>query len=352
MSPSWLRAIETASTDAIRRAARKESFDPFGLPELRSQIQGWLPHYGAFVETNQMCIVSGTQQALQLIAATVIRPGTTVFVPEMCYLAAQEVFRDYGGRIKTLPVCPNGINLEPLKSALQSDEVSLVYVMPNGHFPTGWSCSRKQKQELLDLAQQFQFAIVEDDYFAGFYYEKTPPQTLMSMANAEVPMYYLCSFSNMLHPSFRLGLMACPQEAVLQMERRKFLADTYSSPVLQYILLGLFESGELMDHLEHERLSFQNARDSAIKSCSKWLPQDYFAHPPECGLAFWVESPSKLGLPFFQSCLHEHVLVMPDESFSLRDTRFGFQVNFAAVDPSSLDEGIHRIARVLRKLQA
>lgn len=348
--PELLRKLQSVAAEAVWLATSEESFDPFGLPALRSALQGWLTQQGVYADEHQICVVNGTQQALHLIASLVVDPEATVFVPELVYLAAQEVFRDFGAHIRTLPMGPDGIDLQPLQEALLTEQVCAVYAMPNGHYPTGWSWTKTQKETLLALAERHQFAVVEDDYFAGFYYGAQPPESLLAMAGEQVSVYYLSTFSHVTHPGFRLGLLVCPNVMVDRMRRAKFLADTHTSTVLQHMLLALFESGLLADALPGLRQRFRAHRDLAVESCRKWLPDSFSVHSPESGLSAWVAAPGKLGIPFFRACLEEHVLVMPDEVFALSEPADpGFQVNFAAVEPDVLDEGIRRIGRVLRR---
>ncbi|GMA65520.1 aminotransferase [Alicyclobacillus fastidiosus] len=331
-------------------ATMEESFDPFGIPELRSRLQGWLTLYGAYSRLEQLCVVSGTQQALQLIASLEVTQDSIVFVPEMCYLAAAEIFRDHGAHIRTLSIGSDGIDLRPLEQALKSKRVSLVYTMPNGLYPTGWSYSIDQKQKLVEWSQTYQFTLVEDDYYAGFYYPEKPPVSLLSLAKPTTPLYYLASFSHLTHPSFRLGMMVCPNEAVQKMERKKFLADSHTSTLNQHFLLKLFESESLEDSLSLKRAVYRQRRTDALVSCARWLPTACTYHPSDCGFSSWVTTPQKLGFSFFYACLEAGVLVMPDEAFSLTDTHAGFQINFAGIEAQYLDEGIRRIARVLHHL--
>lgn len=344
-----LQFFQAHVQECVRLATMEESFDPFGIPELRSRLQGWLTLYGAYSRMEQLCVVSGTQQALQLIASLEVTQDSIVFVPEMCYLAAQEVFRDHGARIYTLPIGSDGIDLSPLEQALKSRRVSLVYAMPNGLYPTGWSYSLDQKKKLLEWSQSYRFTLVEDDYYAGFYYGEQPPVSMLSLADPTTPLYYLASFSHLTHPSFRLGMMVCPAQMVGKMERKKFLADGHTSTLNQHLLLKLLESESFEDSLSVKRALYRKRRNDAMASCSRWLPASCIYHPSDCGFSSWVTTPRKLGFSFFHACLEEGILAMPDEAFSLTDAHAGFQINFAALEAQYLDEGIRRIAQVLHR---
>ncbi len=345
---SLLQALQQEAPAAVADATKSDRIDPLGLSGLRSAVQGFLTERGIFAQDGRICIVNGTQQGLEVIARLTVRPGSLVFVPAMCYLAAREIFLDHGARVQSLPISPLGVDLRPLEDALdRKDDVALVYAMPNGHYPTGWSWTDEQKSSLLQLAGAHGFSIAEDDYYGGFYYEDSPPMTLCAMAQEDIRLFYLQSFSSLVHPSLRLGALIVPEGDSAPVERIKYLMDIGTSPFAQHLLLRVWRTGAVSRHLESRLPRLRAKLQDVFASCRKWLPADCEMVQPEAGLSFWVATPVPTDLKFVDLCLRVGVLAMPGRAFETDVDLNGFQVHLEASDSRELDEGLRRIAQVI-----
>lgn len=347
----FMRTWKQAMGEVFEQTFLQEELEPFGLMGLRERIQGMIAGRGMWADARGICMVNGTQQALWLLADQFIKPGDVIGVPEMCYLPARDVFRDRGARIVPLPLGRNGIDVDKLESVCRKEKLSMLYAMPNAHFPTGMSWPLAVKRRVLELASEYEFSILEDEYFGELYFTPRPPPTLYSMAQEEgatVDVFYISSFSTMVHPNLRLGYMIVPEGRITRIRQAKYLLDGTTSVMAQQALLLAWERADFAGYVERLRTMLRQARDRAMKSLTRWMPAEYRFELPTMGTCTWVYAPPGFdSLRFFERCLVRGVYVRPGDAFAVEDPVPGFQVKFGAAEPRILDEGLRRIGEVL-----
>ncbi|WP_172890827.1 aminotransferase-like domain-containing protein [Aneurinibacillus soli] len=348
---AFMRAWKQSMADVFACTFVREEGEPFGIIELRERIQGLVAGRGMWADTEAICMVNGTQQALWLLADQFIKPGDVIGVPEMCYLPARDVFRDRGARVVPIPLGREGIDVTRLEDVCRREKLSMLYAMPNAHFPTGLSWSQTVKQKVLALASAYGFSILEDEYFGELYFTPLPPPTLYSLAQeeyAKVDVFYISSFSTMIHPNLRLGYMIAPEKYVSRIRQAKYLLDGTTSVMAQQALLLAWERADFTGYVERLRTTLRQARDGAIASMHRWMPDGYQFEVPMMGTCTWVYAPPEFdSLRFFERCLARGVYVRPGDAFAVEDPMPGFQVKFGAVEPRMLEEGLRRIGEVL-----
>ncbi|WCN38812.1 PLP-dependent aminotransferase family protein [Aneurinibacillus uraniidurans] len=347
----FMRAWKQAMGEVFEQTFSQEKADPFGLINLREKIQGMMAGRGMWADVESICMVNGTQQALWLLADQFIKPGDVIGVPEMCYLPARDIFCDRGARIVPLPLGRNGIDIDKLEAVCRKEKLSMLYAMPNAHFPTGMSWPLAIKHQVLALASEYGFSILEDEYFGELYFTPLPPPTLYSLAQEEhidVDVFYISSFSTMIHPNLRLGYMVTPEKHGPRIRQAKYLLDGTTSVMAQQALLLAWERADFPDYVERLRMMLREARDGAITSLRRWMPERYSFEVPTMGTCTWVYAPPEFdSLRFFERCLARGVYVRPGDAFAVEDPVPGFQVKFGAVEPRILEEGLRRIGEVL-----
>jgi GntR family transcriptional regulator / MocR family aminotransferase len=337
-------------------AAFQSASDPMGLPALRERIQSLLTSRGLWCETERISVVSGTQQAVSLIAQYWITSRDVVAVPEMCYLPVKEALAGRGAKIVTYRVQPGEMDWREIENTIQREKWTWICVMPGAHYPTGIAWSEEEKRSFLEMASRTGISILEDDYYGELYLSEKPPLSLAALADEwpsdeRPPVFYLCSFSPVLHPVLRIGYAVLPRERAESFRQAKYLSDAATSPVVQQLLLLFWKEMDLPRFLAKKRNELRMARDQTAHSLSRWLPRGYSFHIPRSGTNMWVFSPSGFdGLTFMERCMREHVFVMPDEAFAVDKPVSGFQIRFGHIPQRVLDEGIKRIGRVLATL--
>ena len=215
-----------------------------GLPALRAAIAGHAAFSrGIHCTEEQVLVTSGAQQALHLLALTLLEPGDTVAVEEPGYPVARAVFASQGARVVGIDVDEDGLVVAQIP-----DGTRLIYVTPAHQFPLGMPMSMARRHALLERARQLGAIIIEDDYDSAFRYEGRPEDALQSMDRYGV-VAHVGSFSKIMLPELRLGYVVLPQALVAAMQTVKYLSDCHTASLGQHALAKFIGDGHLLRHI-------------------------------------------------------------------------------------------------------
>jgi GntR family transcriptional regulator / MocR family aminotransferase len=253
---AWRRCLYQAVRTQARTSGGVAGYrDPGGEQELRLGIARYLAFSRAVVCNWQDVIVTqGAQQALDLLARIVIRPGDVVAVEEPGYPPARALFAALGARIAHVPVDGEGIVVGKLPR-----NTRLVYVTPSHQFPLGMPMSLDRRIELLEWAAKRGAVIVEDDYDGEFRFEGRPVESLKSLDRAGL-VAYLGTFSKTLFPDLRLGYVVPPATLAEPLWTAKQICDWHSCMLTQSALGAFMLGGEYAKHLRRMHKAYAERR--------------------------------------------------------------------------------------------
>ncbi|MDI3547446.1 MAG: 2-aminoadipate transaminase [Halanaerobiales bacterium] len=321
-----------------------------GYYPLRESIQAQLNKQGIEVDIDNIQIVSGAQQAIDLIAKILVDFEDTVLVEEPTYSGALSAFQSRGARIKSIPLLSNGLDLNKLEEVLPDIDVSFIYVMTSFQNPTGISWSREAKEGLLKLAGKYNFLIIEDDCLSDLYYQGERPVPLKAY-DRDDRVIYIKSYSKIFMPGLRLAFMILPKNLIPSILAAKYATDISSSGLTQrafdlYLREGLWDR-----HLEKMRQLFKK-RFQMMKIMMKSFPSEVsLIFEPQGGLYFWLSLPEDVDSEsFYRMALKNGVAFLPGRVFSVKEGNLPlFRLSFAAVDEPEIKRGMDLLARLLRE---
>jgi GntR family transcriptional regulator/MocR family aminotransferase len=222
--------------------------DPAGHRGLREAIARHIGvARGVEASADDVIFVSGTQQALDVVARTLLRPGDQVAVEDPGYHLVRWLFDSLGVRVSGVPVDHHGLIVEALPR-----HARLVYVTPSHQYPTGVSMSLTRRQALLAWAERNDAAIVEDDYDSEFRFEARPIEPLQTLDNTG-RVIYVGSFSKTMLPTLRLGFLVTPPSIRAAVLRAKQVTDWHTSLPLQMALARFIDEGGFARHIRKMR---------------------------------------------------------------------------------------------------
>ncbi|HKU97438.1 MAG TPA: PLP-dependent aminotransferase family protein [Vineibacter sp.] len=240
---AWRRLILQKLAQAGTLVARHG--DPSGLPDLRQAIADHLgPARGLAVHRDQVLIVSGVQEALNVLCRVLDVSGASVVVENPGYRRACTVFESYGAQLRPVPVDRDG--LDPRR--LPGHVVRLAYVTPSHQFPTGGTLPVARRLQLLDWAERTGAWIVEDDYDGDFRYDSPPVVSLAGMTRAE-NVVHLGTFSKTIGGGVRVGYMIVPPSLIKAAIAAKSIFNGGNSWLDQAVLADFITSGAYAKHL-------------------------------------------------------------------------------------------------------
>ena len=323
--------------------------DPQGYYYLRKTISEKLKkEENIDVDINSIQIVSGAQQGIDIISQAFLYPNDIVVVEDPTYRGARESFKKAGCRIMEISMQNDGFSLKDLEKILRRQKIKLFYTMTNFHNPTGVSTGDEKKKKLLELAERFDFYILEDDGLSNLYFTGGKPSSLKSM-DKDGRVIYIKSYSKIFMPGFRLGYITVPEPMLNTVLTRKFSGDIYHSGLNQRAFQFLLENGDWDLHMEKARRIFKEKQKLMYK-CLKKIKNITFKRP-KGGLCFWVKLPENISSKaVYVNMLSHGVGILPGVVFSENNDNY-IRIRFAQCEEKDIEAGVKILACAIDKLK-
>lgn len=323
-----------------------------GYEPLREAIAGYLRHARAVkCGADQVVIVNGAQQALDLIAKLLINRGDRVAIENPGYPGARRVFMAHGAELLPAPVDESGIVVDALTSKSKSG-LKLVYVTPSHQFPTGVTLSLPRRLDLLCWAEKTGAMIVEDDYDSEFRFSSRPIPSLQGLANGD-SVIYVGTFSKMLFPSLRVGyLVAAPWLAQI-FARAKWLTDLQTPAIEQMVLADFINEGHLERHLRRMRTLYDNRRQTLVRALETHFGDRITILGENAGMSMVIRLRSGLNDEEIERLARASgVGLLGVRHYYLGEERPAntgeFLVGYAGLSERRIREGARRLAKILK----
>lgn len=319
--------------------------DGRGYAPLREAIATYLTRSRAAQCTpDQILIVNGSQQALQLIAQILIERGDPVAVEEPGYLGARHIFQMHGARFLPAPVDETGI----LVDRLPSRGAKLVYVSPSHQFPTGAILSLRRRMDLLTWAESSKALVIEDDYDSEFRYNGRPIPALQGLDRNE-SVLYIGTFSKVLFPALRIGYLVAPRPLIDVLERAKWLTDRHTAMLEQRTLTDFIREGHMERHLRRMRRLYDGRRQSLVRALQTHFSGRIRILGENSGMHLMIEIETRYSNA-------EVLLRAAEVGVGLNDAHqyylgqggdHQFVLGYAGLSERKIQEGVRRLAKVL-----
>jgi 2-aminoadipate transaminase len=319
------------STAAIRALTvyRSESLQygsPFGMGAMREWIAGYMRNDGAQADANNVLVVNGAKQGLDLICRVLTDEGDAVVVTGPTYFTAIPIFRSFGLEFIEVPQDGEGLDVAMLRERLAQRSAAgkkppkFIYDVPDFHNPSGITMSLQRRRALLELAAEAGIAVVEDSPYRRLRFEGASLPSLKSLDRDGIVLA-LGTFSKLMAPGLRIGWVCADPDLITRMARLK--SDGGTSPMTQRIILEFFLAGGLEPHLERARAAYMEHRDDMVAALRRDLPEATFT-VPQGGYYLWLTFPQGVDTGLLAERAYDAgVSVIAGNAF------------FAADDPSS-----------------
>ena len=316
-----------------------------GDKDLRERIAEHLQTLGLDTGPEQVFILSGSQQGIDLTAKLLVEEGTPVAVEAPTYLAALQVFQLFGaefiqysaGELPTLP--------------LESRPPRLLYVNPTFQNPTGYCYDAAERMQLAKLCERYETVLFEDDPYRDLVYDTCERQPIVSkLRHGE--WIYQSSFSKTFAPGLRLGYLACSESLAKYFSRLKQATDLHTNRLSQHIVREQFFGTDNPRRLERLRNLYRDKRDTFDHYLHQHLDGLASWEKPKGGLFFWLRLKSENAIDtrvLLTETLKKNVAFMPGEPFFPVPPSAANQLrlNFSLATEQQVDQGLAMLRECL-----
>jgi GntR family transcriptional regulator/MocR family aminotransferase len=328
----YARSLRGLGSDALGYAEYTRGYEP-----LCDEIAKYVSRSRAVTcSADQVVVVNGSQQGLDLCARLLLEPGDEVAVENPGYSGASRVFEAAGARLRPVPVDREGIVCARL-----GETAKVAYVTPAHQFPTGVALSLRRRLELIDWARQRRAVIIEDDYDSEYRYSGAPMPALQGLATG-VPVIYCGTFSKVMFPGLRVGYLIVPRPMVAAFTRAKWLADRHTPVHQQATLYHFMKDGHLERHIRRMRRTYELRRSVLVESLHRYFGDRASVLGEAAGMHAYV----RFGDPDIATRAARNKVQLRDlEPYFLgKAPANDYLLGFSMLSESSIREGIKRLA--------
>lgn len=326
--------------------------DSLGYAPLRSAFCARiLKPAGIRADKDNIQVLSGAQQGIDVVAKALVQHGDTVIVESPSYTGAITIFKSRGARVVELPLEHDGPNMMTLRAHIYQYKPKLLYIMPNLHNPTGVIYSAKKCREIIELSNKHQLMVLEDDYCSELYRDKQGAKPLKAYCGSDY-VIYLKSVSKSIMPGLRLGFMYVPKAIMNRVIMAKQTTDIATSGLTQRAFELFITSGEY----DRQRLLMKSALERRYALAKARIVGDMQAiftlENDNGGLSFWLKLHGDLSSKaLYQKLKAQGVLITQGHAFYVnKDDSPYFRLTIADVEPENIEKGLHLIAKTVQQL--
>jgi GntR family transcriptional regulator/MocR family aminotransferase len=321
--------------------------DPMGSKEFREAIATYLRTARAVhCMADQILVVSGSQQALDLSARVLFDPGNRVWVEEPSYALMRHALTLAGCELVPVPVDENGLNVAAGINLCRQAEGA--YVTPSHQFPLGVTMSASRRLQLLDWAKRAGAWIVEDDYDSEYRYESMPIASLQGLDRSS-RVVYIGTFSKTLFPAVRLGYMVLPSDLVGHFVAVRRVLDIFPSNLYQGVLADFINQGHFARHVRRTRQVYAERRTALVDAIRNEFGTKLEICGGEAGMHLVVMLPGGLRDDEIAArAARLKLWLWPlSPSYLGKPMRKGFILGFAGTPSAEIPSAVRRLRSVL-----
>ena len=312
-----------------------------GYLPLRAEICKDLQRYGINALEDNMQIISGIQQGIDIVAEALLGPKDTVITERPAY----------SRRALTIPVDmqKDGMDLDKLEAKLKISASKLIYITSYFQTPTCYSYSLEKKKRLIELAHKYDIYIIEEDSLSDFSYDNKEITPLKALDNNNERVVYIKVYSGKVLPGLNMGALLAPKNIISRILPPNN-ADMGASAFIQRAFELFLSSGEYYKHIKNMRHLLKGRYNTAINAANANLAPYTAFTPPAGGLNIWFKLCENISVEALANrLLAENIIITPGAIYDIenRDIPY-FRLSFAGVEKADIELGIKKIAACIK----
>jgi GntR family transcriptional regulator / MocR family aminotransferase len=341
----WTRLVTHHSKDPTARAIH--CLDPLGSRRFREAICEYLRTARAVqCEPEQVMIVSGSQQALQIAANVLLDPGDAVWMEEPGYRLARNVFIAAGCRLIPVPVDDEGLHVE--SGIARCAQARAACVTPSHQYPLGSAMSAGRRLQLLNWAQGYGGWIIEDDYDSEYRFESAPISSLQGLDNNS-RVIYIGTFSKVLFASLRLGYIVIPPDLVERFIAVRYAMDIFPPYLFQEVITDFMREGHFARHIRRMRQLYSERRKVLVDQLKSTFGSMLEIRGAEAGMHLSVTLPSDFDdVATARKAAEQGLWLWPlSGSYVTKNVRKGFVLGYGNVAEQAIPGAVEKLGAAM-----
>lgn len=342
------RVLETNGMSALQYGPTE------GYAPLRAWVANDLKRHGADdVSPDEILIVSGSQQALDMLGKLFIDPGSKVLVEAPSYLGALQSFSMFQPQYEAVPTDAGGLIPESI-TAERADGARFIYVLPNFQNPTGLTLDLARRQALVQRCAELGLPIVEDDPYGELRYVGSEQPSVLGLGRkAGATVIRLGSFSKVLAPGLRLGYIVAPRPIIAKLVQIKQATDLHTATLTQMAVYETVKDGFLATHLPKVRDLYKEQCGFMLEAMDEHFPSSASWTRPEGGMFIWVTLPEHVdSTQLLAKAIERNVAFVPGEPFYAggHAKPNTLRLSFVTVSEDKIRQGIAVLGQLLKEV--
>ncbi len=319
----------------------------FGDLSLRKALAQYLHETrGLKCTVDQILITRGSQMGMYLASELLHKNGSYSIVGETNYIAASLTLENAGAHLLKVTVDEKGLVTDEIEALCKKHSIGSVYVTSHHHHPSTVTMSADRRLHLVELARQYGFAILEDDYDYDFHYQRTPLLPLASIDSAQ-RVVYMGALCKIVAPAIRIGYMVGPKDFIEAAGQFRRIVDRQGDAIMELTIAQMIQQGDIQRHSRKALKLYHKRRDSFCALLNEHLSEFLTFKKPEGGMAVWTLLDKKYSWTSIAgSCLKRDVQIPDYKVFDADGLGHnGVRMGFASLN----EEEQKRVVMVLKE---
>ena len=326
---------------------------PEGEKELREVVAEYLLRpKGVMAQPDDIMIVNGGLETMNLLCQVFIDPGDVILVEEPTFVHCVEIFEMFEARCIAVRTDDDGIDPEDVERKIRQYSPKFVYVIPTFQNPSGRTLTLERRKKLAELGTKYDVIILEDDPYRDIRFEGEELPPIKSFDSSDNTVL-ANSFSKIFSAGARLGYVHAAPEILEKMYNAKTATNSQTNTTLQLICAEFFRRGLFEEHLKKTRELYRERRDVMLQCIDRFFPEGTKRTTPQGGLFTWVELPEGYDTTeLLKKAADYKVAFIAGEPFFTDKGGMGkncMRLSFGNVPPEKIRTGMERLGRLINE---
>lgn len=338
------------SSSLKRRAHKIKQYNQDGSEFFKKNLAQYLNlSRGLPISKNNLLITRSTEMSIYIASEILLSQGDTVLIGALSYFSVNMIFQNAGVNIISIPIDEEGIITDKVREICRKQKIRMLYLTPHHHYPTTVTLSAQRRLELLNLASEFGFIILEDDYDYDFHYDKSPILPLAS-ADTNGMVVYIGSFGKSLAPGFRTGFIVAPENLMSEMRKYLGIIDRQGDILMEHVLGEMIAEGEINRYLKKSLKIYHERRDYFVSLLNDQLGDFIEFQKPSGGLAVWLEWKVPVNLMQLSRKCAQNNLFIPKTLLYQNKNLTAMRLGFGNLNVNEMDKSIEIFSHNVQQL--